>query len=462
LSNREIELEMSERATRVGVKVKPPTLIVIYSVHLDKIQNRIRKIPLKDIDNLTAREIAIRLKSRQNHATLLSTINVEKLVSILSKLPNVKNPISGSVEVSEASQVSSSPNQQSGKMSDKSSAESSEKLDLGATGPFEIPQVQPVESTKDEESKRDELTEDSISEKSISEESHSILSERPEIPDSEKINSDSESKASSEDEKSISEDSSKENISEKNPATEKSESEKPKKSNFDFLDSDSDSEQKSMSKKSDDLLDFLSKPVETKKTNHVISADQEKLNKINDTIAKIDDTNFDFLNSTDDENSFKPLDQKVKKSNFSFLDSDQSEDESERKDDKSDWTKTDKTETQMSSDDDSKSEVSDKSESESENPFLKNLMAAQKAQNRSRSNSESSISSNYSEKSESKMFENSQLNGLSDDELDRVKEKMEKKFSANQLKPGDDGFEYDKQVDFKPTQDCEWDDSLAD
>ena len=44
---REIELEMSERATRVGVKVKPPTLIVIYSVHLDKIQNRIRKIPLK-------------------------------------------------------------------------------------------------------------------------------------------------------------------------------------------------------------------------------------------------------------------------------------------------------------------------------------------------------------------------------------------------------------------------------
>merc|ERR1719447_482135 len=156
---------------------------------------------------------------------------------------------------------------------------------------------------------------------------------------------------------------------------------------------------------------------------------------------------------------------KSKKSNFSFLDSDQSEDEtSEKKDeDKSEWTKTDKTETQMSSDDDvSQSEVSDKSESESENPFLKNLMAAQKAQNRSRSNSESSISSNYSEKSESKMFENSQLNGLSDDELDRVKEKMEKKFSANQLKPGDDGFVYDKQVDFTPTQDCEWDDSLAD
>ena len=349
-------------------------------------------IHLKDIDNLTAREIAIRLKSRQNHATLLSTINVEKLVSILSKLPNVKNPIPGSVEVSDASQVSSSPNQQSGKLSDKSSAESSEKLDLGATGPFEIPQVE--QSTKDEESKRDEhsITEDSISEKSISEESHSVLSERPEILDSEKINS--ESKVSSEDEKSISEgfDSS----SEKNQKTENSE--KPKKSNFDFLDSDSEQED-SICKKSDDLLDFLSKPVEKP-----ISADQEKLNKINDTIAKIDDTNFDFLNSTDDENSFKPLDQKVKKSNFSFLDSDQSEDESERKDDKSEWTKTDKTETQMSSDDESKSDVSDKSESESENPFLKNLMAAQKAQNRSRSNSESSISSNYSEKSESKVI----------------------------------------------------------
>ena len=349
---------------------------------------------IQDIDNLTAREIAIRLKSRQNHATLLSTINVEKLVSILSKLPNVKNPIPGSVEVSDASQVSSSPNQQSGKLSDKSSAESSEKLDLGATGPFEIPQVE--QSTKDEESKRDEpsITEDSISEKSISEESHSVLSELPEILDSEKTNS--ESKASSEDEKSISEGFD----SEKNQKTENSE--KPKKSNFDFLDSDSEQKSEdSISKKSDDLLDFLSKPVETKKP---ISADQEKLDKINDTIAKIDDTNFDFLNSTDDENSFKPLDQKVKKSNFSFLDSDQSEDESERKDDKSEWTKTDKTETQMSSDDESKSDVSDKSESESENPFLKNLMAAQKAQNRSRSNSESSISSNYSEKSESKVI----------------------------------------------------------
>lgn len=406
---------------------------------------------------MTAREIAIGLKSRQNHATLLSTINVEKLVSILSKLPNVKNPIAGSVESGSVSEASSqvSSNQQSRQLSDKSSAESSEKMDLGATGPFEIPQVESQTESNYVESKKDLITEDSISEKSISEE-NSILSERPEMIDP-KTN-DSESKVSSEDEKSSLEgfDFSKTKISEKNPKTD--EHEKPKKSNFDFLDdSDSDSDQKSTSKKSNDLLDFLSKPVETKTT---MSAEQEKLKKINETIANIDDTNFDFLNSTDDENSFKPLDQKVKKTNFSFLDSDQSEDESEKNEDKSEWTKTDKTETQMSSDDDDQSEVSDKSESESENPFLKNLMAAQKAQNRS--DSESSISSNYSEKSESKMFENSQLNNLSDDELDRVKEKMEKKFSANQLKPGDDGFEYDKQVDFTPTQDCEWDDSLAD
>merc|ERR1712180_477685 len=96
-----------------------------------------------------------------------------------------------------------------------------------------------------------------------------------------------------------------------------------KKNNFDFLDSDSESEK--LSKKSnDDLLDFLSKPVT--KTPNEKSADQDKLDKINDTIAKIDDTNFDFLNSTDDEKDFKPLDQKVK-SNFSFLDSDQSEGE---------------------------------------------------------------------------------------------------------------------------------------
>ena len=130
------------------------------------------------------------------------------------------------------------------------------------------------------------------------------------------------------------------------------------------------------------------------------SADQDKIDQMNDTINKIDKTNFDFLNSTDDENSFKPLDQKVK-TNFSFLESDQSGDEekSEKKTEKldSDWTRTEKSDTQMSSDE-NESEDDKTSQSESENPFLKNLMAAQKAQNRSRSDSESSsISSNYSQ-----------------------------------------------------------------
>jgi len=446
---------MSERATRVGVKVEPPTLIVIYSVHLDKIQNRIRKIPLKDIDNLTAREIAVRLKNRQNHATLLKTINVEKLVSILSKLPNVKNPVGSvdSVAESEASQISSV--QQSGKLSEKSSVESSEKLDLGATGPFEIPEVEKVEILESREKEDDSISEDSISEKSVSDKSESMFSEkRSDISEAKKSHSESQ--------KSIQESQQDEekSISEAGFDFSKNTSGSNKKNNFDFLDSDSESEK--LSKKSnDDLLDFLSKPVT--KTPNEKSADQDKLDKINDTIAKIDDTNFDFLNSTDDEKDFKPLDQKVK-SNFSFLDSDQSEGEPSKKNEESEWTKTDKTETQISSDEEtSRSEVSDKSESESENPFLKNLRAAQEAQNRSRSNSESStVSSNYSEKSDSKMFENSQLNGLSDDELDRVKEKMDKKFSENQLKPGDNGFVYDKQVDFTPTQDCEWDDSLAD
>ena len=52
----------------------------------------------------------------------------------------------------------------------------------------------------------------------------------------------------------------------------------------------------------------------------------------------------------------------------------------------------------------------------------------------------------------------SNLNHLSDDELEKVKSKMDVKFTANQLKPGDDGFEYDKQAEFKPTTTCQWDD----
>ena len=38
---------MAERASRVGIKLEPPTLIVIYSLELDGKQTRIRKIPIK-------------------------------------------------------------------------------------------------------------------------------------------------------------------------------------------------------------------------------------------------------------------------------------------------------------------------------------------------------------------------------------------------------------------------------
>ena len=37
----------NERATRVGVKIKPPTLIVVYTLNVDSKQIRIRKIPIK-------------------------------------------------------------------------------------------------------------------------------------------------------------------------------------------------------------------------------------------------------------------------------------------------------------------------------------------------------------------------------------------------------------------------------
>ena len=43
----EKKFRMAERASRVGIKLEPPTLIVIYSLELDGKQTRIRKIPIK-------------------------------------------------------------------------------------------------------------------------------------------------------------------------------------------------------------------------------------------------------------------------------------------------------------------------------------------------------------------------------------------------------------------------------
>lgn len=55
------------------------------------------------------------------------------------------------------------------------------------------------------------------------------------------------------------------------------------------------------------------------------------------------------------------------------------------------------------------------------------------------------------------------LNHLSDAELAKYKSLMEEDFRKNQLKPGDAGFEYDKQVEFEPaTEDNDWDESEED
>lgn len=51
------------------------------------------------------------------------------------------------------------------------------------------------------------------------------------------------------------------------------------------------------------------------------------------------------------------------------------------------------------------------------------------------------------------------LNKVTDIELKMAKQKMDEEFSKNRLKPGDPGFEYDKQIEFgPPTAKNEWDD----
>ena len=51
------------------------------------------------------------------------------------------------------------------------------------------------------------------------------------------------------------------------------------------------------------------------------------------------------------------------------------------------------------------------------------------------------------------------LNKASDDVLTVAKAKMDVKFEENRLRPGDEGFVWDKQIDFDPPQEAsEWDD----
>jgi len=52
------------------------------------------------------------------------------------------------------------------------------------------------------------------------------------------------------------------------------------------------------------------------------------------------------------------------------------------------------------------------------------------------------------------------LNKLSKEELQKHKDKMDVLFNKNQKKPGDQGFEYDKQEEFYPDEDNEWDEEI--
>ncbi|CAD8111820.1 unnamed protein product [Paramecium sonneborni] len=70
-------------------------------------------------------------------------------------------------------------------------------------------------------------------------------------------------------------------------------------------------------------------------------------------------------------------------------------------------------------------------------------------------------SANYQDDFESQSesdLENLNLNKLSVAEVQKYKEKMEVKYSKNLLKPGDAGFVYDKQVEYKPKKNSDWDD----
>jgi CRISPR/Cas system CSM-associated protein Csm4 (group 5 of RAMP superfamily) len=54
-------------------------------------------------------------------------------------------------------------------------------------------------------------------------------------------------------------------------------------------------------------------------------------------------------------------------------------------------------------------------------------------------------------------YNNTNLNKLSQEEVQKHKNKMDVLFNKNQKKPGESGFIYDKQEEFVPTGDNEWD-----
>ena len=57
-------------------------------------------------------------------------------------------------------------------------------------------------------------------------------------------------------------------------------------------------------------------------------------------------------------------------------------------------------------------------------------------------------------------YNTTNLNKLTKEELDKHKQKMNNVFSKNQKKPGESGFIYDKQEEFEPTQENDWDEEF--
>jgi len=57
-------------------------------------------------------------------------------------------------------------------------------------------------------------------------------------------------------------------------------------------------------------------------------------------------------------------------------------------------------------------------------------------------------------------YQNTNLNKLSKEEVQKHKNKMDVLFNKNQKKPGDSGFVYDKQQEFVPCEENEWDDDF--
>lgn len=72
------------------------------------------------------------------------------------------------------------------------------------------------------------------------------------------------------------------------------------------------------------------------------------------------------------------------------------------------------------------------------------------------SNSRGSSSSSCGDRQPEEYFDD--LNRVSEEENVRAKALMNQKFELNRILPGAHGYEYDKRVDFTPTELADWDD----